>query len=101
LRKRFQAVDYFRLIFKKEKGLIDGHLQYIGYRLLLIGNFNDMLLKAIAAASFAGQEDIRDKLHFHLNFTLSLAYIATAALNIERERRRFQSQSLCRSLSRK
>src|SRR5690606_29212867 len=83
LRKGFQAIDNLWLVFEEDKRLVNGHLQHISHRFILIGYFNHMLLKAIAVAGFARQEYIGNKLHFDFNLTLTLAYITAPPFNIK------------------
>src|SRR3954452_24770565 len=63
----------------------DGHVEHVGYRLVLEFDLERLAVVALAVALIAGDVDIREEVHLDLNDAVALAALAAPALDIERE----------------
>ena len=71
------------MVFEKFQPLFDRHLQHIGNGLAFVVHLQRFVIVAMPMAHFAGNVDIRQKVHLHLDRTVALACLAAAALHIE------------------
>ena len=83
--QRFKGRLYPGLVFKKAECLINRHGKDLMYIPPIIGDFQNVLLKAFPSAVGAGDEDIREELHLYLLKTFSPACFAPARWRIKRK----------------
>src|SRR3569833_2618670 len=62
INQRLYFGDDLGFLAEELKGFVDGHVEYIGYVFVLVGNVQYMLFNAFTAAGFAGKEIISHKL---------------------------------------
>ena len=70
-------------IHEEGEGFAHGHIENVVNILAVITNLEDAALEALAAAFFANQLDVGEKLHFHGHGAIALAGFAAAAGNVE------------------
>ncbi len=83
--QRFKGRLYPGLVFKKAKCLINRHGKDLMYIPLIIGDFQNVLLKAFPSAVGTGDEDIGEKLHLYLLKPFSPACFTPAQWRIKRK----------------
>ena len=91
--QRFKGRLYPGLVFKKTECLINRHGKDLVNVPPIIGDFQDVILKAFASAVGAGDEDIGEELHLYLLKTFSPACFTPAQWRIKRKMGR--AKSLC------
>ena len=82
-------------MLEKLDTLIDSHFKHIVDRLALVVDFKSLAVIASALAHFAGNINIRQEVHFDLDYAVTLAGFTASALDIERESAACVSVSLC------
>ena len=70
---------------KEFAGVFDGHVQHFADVLAFVFHFQGFAVVAFAVADVAGDVDIGQEVHFHLDHTVALAGFAAAALDVEAE----------------
>ena len=70
---------------KELPGLVNGEVEHFGYVQVLVAHFQRFLVEASAMADIAGDEDVRQKVHFHADLPVSLAGLAASAGHVEAE----------------
>jgi hypothetical protein len=64
---------------------LDRHVEHVGDRLALEGDFQRLAVVALAVADVAGDVDVGQEVHLDLDDAVALAGLAAAALDVERE----------------
>ena len=85
LLQHFYLVQDNGLIFKELDGLVDGHIEHIGYAFSTVAHFECLAVVTLAAALFAGYIDIGQEVHFDGAVAVAFAAFAAPALDIEGE----------------
>src|SRR5882672_8013613 len=70
---------------KKRQSVLDGEVEDFLYVLALEADFQGFPVVAFALADIAGDIDIREKMHFHLDHAVALTGLAASALDVEAE----------------
>ena len=83
------------MICKKLHCLLNGHVEHVAYRLALVFYLKRFAVVSLALADLAGNVDVRKKVHFDLDYSVALASLAPAALDIERKSALGKAAHLC------
>ena len=83
--QRIQLAGNRRYRRKEGGGFLDGHGQHFVYGLALVADVEGFAVVALALADVAVDEDVRQKVHFHLDDAVAGTGLATAALDVEAE----------------
>src|SRR5690606_19048666 len=70
---------------EEDFGLLDGHVEDIGDRFALEGDFQRLAIVALALADVAGDVDVGQEVHLDLDDAVALAGLAASALDVEGE----------------
>ena len=74
-----------RNIFEKLQRFVDGHVEQVGNRVALVAHGERFGVVAAAAADFAGDVHVGQKIHFDAAQAVALAGFAAAAFHVEAE----------------
>ena len=79
----FDLAEDFRHVLKEFHGLVDGHVQDIGYRLALVSYLKRFAVIAFAVAHFAWNHHVGQEIHFDTLIPVTIACFTPASLHIE------------------
>lgn len=81
--KRGQFLQYFRMSGKEFEGFGHAHLEDVIYVFAIVSDLENIALKSLSFAGFAGQDHVGQKLHLHDLLTGALAFLTASSGRIE------------------
>ena len=87
--------QYIWHIFKEFHGLVDGHVEHVGYGFSLVAHLERLAVVTLAVTDLAGNHHVGQEIHFDAFVAIAATDFAPSALHIEREAARLVAADFC------